>query len=143
MTKECNNQHIIMHETGTRSSTYKPSESSKNVDGCSFLQDLKGGKFSEEDLKSKCWHHRKKSDVARERWKILAKALLKPKNCLKLGKDISVRRFTCFDLVTPNKLGEYSCLSFFWLVCVFFCCSCECSSRSDSNEFANQNSFIQ
>lgn len=80
------------------------------VDGPNILKEFKNNKFLEDDVRSKCWNHRKKNEIARERWKMLAKALLKPKkNSSKTVKikDISVRRFTSFDLITPNKLGEY------------------------------------
>lgn len=86
------------------------------VDGPNILKEFKNNKYLEDDVKSKCWNHRKKNEIARERWKMLAKALLKPKKnsskSVKI-KDISVRRFTSFDLITPNKLGEYFFLFMF------------------------------
>lgn len=80
------------------------------VDTPNVLKDLKNHKFFEEDVKVKCWNYRKKNEIARERWKMLAKALLKPRKTSSKSvkiKDISVRRFTSFELITPNKLGEY------------------------------------
>lgn len=79
------------------------------VDGTNILKEFKNNKFSEE---SNCWNnHRKKNEIARERWKMLAKTLLKPKRIssisIKIVKDISVRRFTSFELITPDRLGEY------------------------------------
>lgn len=47
----------------------------------------------------------RKEDAARQRWKLLAKALSGTQRLSRSSPNVSVRRFTSFGLIVPNTLG--------------------------------------
>lgn len=84
---------------------------SQLIDESITLRDITNKVKEEDKGLGQCWNYRTKSDIARERWEMLAKALLKPqKNYYRAKKfrGISVRRFSSFDLFKPTLTGEYN-----------------------------------
>lgn len=73
------------------------------------LRSITNEKYIAQERKQNKSFRNTKNEIARERWKMLAKALLKCKPTISANEaeDISVRRFTTFQLIQPIQTGDY------------------------------------